>query len=302
MKLYILGNGFDLHHKLKTRYADFHDFLRVHNQDIEFALEMYFNFQVDSNYLWKCFEDDLAHYNYQEFFDAHNGIDIMSESFKPSECYGLEDEIIESTDSFVGRIRSSFEDWLLSIEYPSPRDLSNDILLDLDPKALFLNFNYTDTLTELYGISRDRILYIHNNASDQFGDLIFGHGQDQEDEPEDNEIDENGDSNRTMFTDSERASRYPFYALKKDTESVLKNNRDFFRSLKDVSEIIVLGHSYGYVDLPYFKEVKDNIKKSKWKMAYYSQSDFVNCQTAIEICEIPRDQIEMIRILDLIRK
>jgi hypothetical protein len=83
---------------------------------------------------------------------------------------------------------------------------------------------------------------------------------------------------------------------------VLKNNRDFFISLKDVSEIIVLGHSYGYVDLPYFKEVKDNIKKSKWKMAYYSQSDWGNCQTAIEICEIPRDQIEMIRIPDLIRK
>src|SRR5690606_39278694 len=83
----------------------------------------------------------------------------------------------------------------------------------LDPKALFLNFNYTDTLTELYGISRDRILYIHNNVNDQFGDLIFGHGQEQEDEPEGDEIDENGDSNRTMFTDSERASRHPFYAL-----------------------------------------------------------------------------------------
>ncbi len=136
MKLYILGNGFDLHHKLKTRYADFHEFLNVHNQDIEFDLERYFNFQVDSDYLWKCFEDDLAHYNYQEFFDTHNSIDIMSESFKPSECYGLEDEIIESTDNLVGRIRSNFEDWLLSIEYPSPRDLSNNILLDLDPKAL----------------------------------------------------------------------------------------------------------------------------------------------------------------------
>ncbi|SMG15983.1 bacteriophage abortive infection AbiH family protein [Sphingobacterium psychroaquaticum] len=302
MKLYILGNGFDLHHKLKTRYADFHEFLHVHNQDIEFDLERYFNFQVDSNYLWKCFEDDLAHYNYQEFFETYNNIDIMSESFKPSECYGLEDEISERTESFVDQIRSNFTDWLLSIEYPKPEDLPRSILLNLDKRALFMNFNYTDTLSELYGVSRDRIFYIHNNANEQYGDLIFGHGQEEEDDPEEPELDENGDSNRTMFTDSQRASRTPFNLLKKDTESIINDNTQFFSSLDQVSEVIVLGHSYGEVDLPYFKEVKNNIKNLKWKMAYYSQDDFVSCQTAIKICGISKDQIEMIKITDLINQ
>src|SRR5690606_14104865 len=280
----------------------FQRYVRKYDEDLHSDLECFFSFEVDENYLWKCFERDLAHYQPREFFDRYNNLDTLSESFKPSECFGLEDEIIESTGNFVGRIRSNFEDWLLSIEYPSPGDLSNDILLNLDPKALFLNFNYTDTLTELYGISRDRILYIHNNVNDQFGDLIFGHGQEQEDEPEGDEMDENGDSNRTMFTDSERASRHPFYALKKDTETVIKDNRNFFTDLQNVSEVIILGHSYGPVDLPYFKEVKNNTNNPKWKMAYYSQCDFVNCRTAIEICEIPREQIEMIRITDLIKQ
>lgn len=299
MKLYILGNGFDLQHKLKTRYANFHEFLQIHNQDLEFDLERFFNFQVDDNYLWKCFEDDLAHYNYQEFLDTYNNIDIISESFRPSECYGLEDEISERTESFVDQIRSNFREWLLSIEYPKPEDLPRSILLNLDKRALFMNFNYTDTLSELYGVSRDRIFYIHNNAKEQYGDLIFGHGQEEEDDPEEPELDENGDSNRTMFTDSQRASRIPFHLLKKDTESIINDNTQFFSSLNQVSEVIVLGHSYGKVDLPYLKEIKRNSLHANWKMSYFTRDDHLNCQQAIIECGISNENVEFIRIVDL---
>ncbi|WP_215491193.1 AbiH family protein, partial [Escherichia coli] len=34
MKLYIIGNGFDLHHELDTSYFSFGDYLRKKDQDI----------------------------------------------------------------------------------------------------------------------------------------------------------------------------------------------------------------------------------------------------------------------------
>lgn len=78
----------------------------------------------------------------------------------------------------------------------------------------------------------------------------------EEKNPAKEELDEFGDSNRTIFTDSENATRYPFYALIKDTASILDNNSKYFDNMKSITEIIVLGHSLGEVDWPYFKKIQ----------------------------------------------
>ena len=42
MKLYIIGNGFDLHHKMDTTYASFGLFLKEYNYEVyELLLEHY---------------------------------------------------------------------------------------------------------------------------------------------------------------------------------------------------------------------------------------------------------------------
>ena len=49
--------------------------------------------------------------------------------------------------------------------------------------------------------------------------------------------------------------------------SVDKKNRKFFEQLKDVEQVYSYGFSYGKVDLPYIKEIINNIsnnKNSKW--------------------------------------
>ena len=60
MKLFILGNGFDLHHGLQTRYSDFRDYLKEYHPD-EFELIDSCLCDPEDNYaLWSELEDTLG--------------------------------------------------------------------------------------------------------------------------------------------------------------------------------------------------------------------------------------------------
>jgi hypothetical protein len=49
--LYIIGNGFDLHPGLSTRYSDFHRYIVAHYPDLERDFEEHFRMDVDHQYL-----------------------------------------------------------------------------------------------------------------------------------------------------------------------------------------------------------------------------------------------------------
>jgi len=73
------------------------------------------------------------------------------------------------------------------IEYPDKSEIQSP-QLRFYPESLFINFNYTDTLEELYGIPKSNILYLHNNANDYSGDLIFGHAKKEEKDPKGDDL------------------------------------------------------------------------------------------------------------------
>ena len=58
-RLYIIGNGFDLHHGLKSRYWDFKLYLENKDKDLLEKLEEYFS----SDSLWSDFEGTLEYLN-----------------------------------------------------------------------------------------------------------------------------------------------------------------------------------------------------------------------------------------------
>ena len=294
--LYIIGNGFDLFNGFKTSYADFHNFVIQNFPDLENKIENYFLFETDDKYLWKNFENDLATFQYENLFDDLNNIDVQSESFKPSEVFGLEDEINEEVEHLINDIKDAFRDWIEELE-PPPKKTG---LAKIKKDANFISFNYTNTLEILYSVPTSKILYIHNKAKDYSSELIFGHGALQEKDPAKEELDEFGDSNRTLFTDSENAARYPFYALIKNTSSILDSNSEYFDNIKSINEVIVLGHSLGQVDWPYFKKLQQLFPDANWKISYYSKEEKLNLKsTAIEMLAINDDKIQMIKIHEL---
>ena len=297
--LYIIGNGFDLHHLLKTKYSDFHSFVEEHYNDLGWAFEEFFALSFDENYLWSDFEHDLRTFNWKSFFNHYNSIDVMSDSFKLSERFGLEDEISEAGETLIQHIRDAFGEWIDELEYPE-LTVDNAKLLKLDTPCKVLNFNYTASLELYYGISQNDILYIHNKADGHGSDLIFGHGTNKESDPKTDEQDENGDSNRTIFTDAEDAARTIFYEFKKDTKSILRIHREFFTGLSNIDQIIVLGHSLGDVDWPYFRYLRKCLPSAEWQISYYgSFEENTKRNLAHKVLNLDYEKIKMIRLEDL---
>lgn len=263
--LYIIGNGFDLAHRLPTKYSDFHHFITNNNNDLEDEFENYFNLKVNSDYKWTNFEEDLGSFNSKSFYDSICNIDVSDEDFRPSFVFGLEDDITQQADELVRDIREAFECWLETIKIDNIKKK-----FKFEEKSVFVNFNYTPTLQEVYNIEENRILHIHGNIFEDRGNLIFGH--DDESEPV-FELDENGDSNRTMFSDSESASRYPFEALKKLVSETVSQNKSFFENIKNLKNIIVYGHSLNQIDIAYFEEINKYAKKAIWKVSFYGEHE-----------------------------
>lgn len=269
--LYILGNGFDLHHKLPTSYADFNKSVVETDPELAHTLEEYFTFKVNHKYLWCDFECDLGTFASQSFFDFHNGCDPLSENFRYSEVYAVEDEVREAAENLIESIRDAFSQWIDGIEFPEQPSRTTK-LLNITDRSKFITFNYTATLEELYHISDDRIFYIHNKAGGFNGELIFGHGL-ADDEKQDDTLDEFGESSRTMFTDAEGAARSVFYAFRKDTDEVINEHGKYFRELAGTKNIIVLGHSIADVDNPYFQLIAKQAPGASWTFSYFGDQE-----------------------------
>ncbi|MFZ6047418.1 bacteriophage abortive infection AbiH family protein [Pseudomonas sp. CR3202] len=258
--LNIIGNGFDLWHGLPTSYDLFYAFAK----DTLDELESFYLIDTVQNGPWSDFENSLGKFDWQLFYEAHDHTDPTDENFRPSEAFGLEDDITEQANDLVEAIKEHFHEWIESIDVTLASKK-----VSFSEADSFLSFNYTSTIQLIYGIDDANILHIHGRSG-AYDDLIFGHGETMEEEPE---LDENGDSNRTIFSDAEGAAKYPFYALQKPVSEVIKTNRDFFSSLGSFSTIRVIGHSLNDIDLPYFEEIAKNSNNANWKIYCYRLED-----------------------------
>lgn len=285
-KLYIIGNGFDLWHGLPTGYDRFYVFAK----EMLDELENYYSFDVAHVGLWCDFENSLGRFDWRSFYEAHDNTDVTAESFSRSKVYGLEDDLTEQADHLVEAIRESFREWIEGIDISVAEKK-----LAFPEDAGFITFNYTSTLQSIYGISDEKVFHVHGRA-DKFDALIFGHGETMDEEPE---LDENGDSNRTMFSDAEGAAKYPFYALRKPVGEVIEKNRNLFDSVGHISEIIVVGHSLNTIDLPYFSKLAACAPNAQWLVCCYDVADEVHHVEELVNCDVRRESIRTCTYADL---
>jgi hypothetical protein len=136
--LYVIGNGFDLFHKLPTRYIDF----SLHSGSKLEDLETYFYFDFSDDQMWWNFENKLGDFDGKLFFDDYC-LNDKCESW--GEAQGVADDISEWADKLVDEIRESFESWIESIDLYKVRPI-----LNIDRHARYLSFNYTSVLTRLF--------------------------------------------------------------------------------------------------------------------------------------------------------
>ena len=109
---------------------------------------------------------------------------------------------------------------------------------------MYLNFNYTRVLEELY--EQCNVHHIHGETG---GDLIFGHGE---------TLRESKHSGATWHL-----SKIHDY-FKKPTEDVISNNWLFYGRLSDIKDVYSFGFSFSNVDLPYIKKICRCWDTSDW--------------------------------------
>ncbi len=289
--LYIIGNGFDLHHKVKSSYKDFSEWLKRNNNDLYCTLSSVC--RVD--YLWKDFEKALGYVNRDYFIDMG---DLMlprswTEDDGYAELFYAQDFVREEADTLWKNILKWFRKWVRTVSWTEESD---SMKLRIDYEARFITFNYTPFLETQYGIPSENILYIHGKASDMNLPPVIGHdGKDTFDEwyrKAGRATKRHYKGKHAILPEVEMMTESveEFYAVsKKPVHEILLRNQWFVSNLYDVKHIYVLGHSLGAVDIPYFKainEANDYSENLHWHVSYYSEEERSRLEGIMRKCII----------------
>ena len=246
-KLFILGNGFDIKHGIPSRYSDFAKFVQGVNIELFQYVERVVQ-NLSPNGLWSNFEEALATQNVEELLKHKQ----------------------EENDVRYNDLQMAFRDWVISVKkYIDFANIGKKYQFDENDK--FLTFNYTNTLEKVYGINSSNICHIHgymeNKESEElFTDYIWGHGREKE------ELD------ITIEDEYSRQEIQVIIVSYKKKHQMQKMN-DFLNekigTIEGETDFVVLGHSLGLVDKPYFKTLFEKYPTAKWRIGYFEDSDYI---------------------------
>ena len=322
-KLFIIGNGFDIAHDLKTNYLYFKkfvyqqaygkdelleslqnmdpikDFLKdsdnsiykseiyaeevmeiLNGTDSQDKLKLLYQILLhitDPEMFWGDFEEKLACFT---FMNASTPYFVTNDSKEDTESRKeLAKNVADKLSQYVHHqlnklfkqwIKENYEQWesqLSMIKFTSHFPIAKETILT-NRDARFLNFNYTRTLGDFYGIPSSNIIHIHGDLDD--GVFIFGHGEDSIVIPEGADV-----LSQAMY----RLSA----ANRKPVNQQLRKHDYFFKSLSSIKEIYFIGFGIrdeDGVDAPYFKEI---FKQAPDVSIYVDQFDKKNEYTIKKI-------------------
>jgi hypothetical protein len=319
--LYIIGNGFDIYHRLDTRYQSFANYLEKNNNEVYELLIKYYGLPdiksptlTDDEYaLWSRFEEALADLDYKSVLD--DNLDLVAspgaEDFKDRDWHTFQVEMELIIADLTTTLIKEFNSFILNVDYSSkPKSL----LISIEENSKFLNFNYTETLQKFYEIPDQDILYIHNKSDLNNCKLILGHGTDPVNFEETDEIKPQGLTDEQYEEWREqKADEYDYsyesakqeiltYYTKafKNTSSIIENNHQFFSGLGEIDKVIVLGHSISQVDIKYFETLKGSLQESVvWYVSYFGDLEKEKHKQALLNLGIKEANFIQINIADL---
>lgn len=294
-KLYIVGNGFDLQHGMKSRYWDFKDYLEIKDADLVEKLEEYFS----SDTLWSDFEETLASLDTEQIIDECMSYlePYSAEDWSDAYHHDYQYEVQRRIDLITKNLKERFTEWVLQLQLP---DNAVQCMVHIDNKAVFINFNYTDTLERLYKVPSDRIFYIHNKAISTKSTLILGHSRNPKNEKTLNELYNDEDTDVRVAEGNRILDDY-FVDTYKSTETIINESNHFFDSLANVEAIYIFGHSLSVVDKPYFQEIAKRINTEivVWKVSFHNKKDLIGFNQFFIDLNIPKHNVNYDRIYNI---
>ena len=85
----------------------------------------------------------------------------------------------------------------------------------------------------------------------------------------------------------------------KKSDDVIKNNKDKFKNLTYIENVVVIGHSLSQVDYPYFKEIikhNKNATNMEWYISWYSSGDLKRIDEFVSEMNVLSSNVEFFRI------
>jgi hypothetical protein len=271
--LYILGNGFDLHHHIPSSFKAFGGYLLKHDPGTYEVVERYFD--MDTQF-WGEFEERLAHFDSDSLIEDASDflVSYGAEDWSDAYHHDYQHEIRSAVDAVSKTLRLRFAEWIRQLPIPAPADIAG-ISVSIDPSAAFLNFNYTPSLQCLYSVPDRNILHIHGSASDPTESLVLGHGWKPASVIDPYRHEQDREDADTRVIEGQQLVEDYFKGTFKPTSQIVAKHASFFTGLSDVDTILVMGHSISEVDQPYFREIIANINSSavRWKISYRNDLD-----------------------------
>lgn len=257
----IIGNGFDLHHRMKTQYTDYRDYLLSIGEDnIVTCFERCD--EISPEYMWNRLEEVIGMLSYEDAYCYLTS--YRSDKWRDSAHHDFQYEIDKMTEYWPG-LKDNLIGWIQNIKYTN-----EDVRLRklISEATRFLSFNYTNTLEVLYDVPKSKITYIHGDAS-KSDELVLGHRSDDW-YPEWDRT--NPDEDVRLLEASEIMDRH-FENTKKQIEEIVERHKDFFVTCYEYDEIYVLGLSYNDTDRMYLQEIAVHNDKATWYFNWHSIED-----------------------------
>jgi hypothetical protein len=260
-KLYIIGNGFDLHHGLRTSYMNFRDNYVKKRSPIfwNYLLDIYGDTPQQDDLWWRDFENMLGRVDYASLANSHNG-----------EAIGF----MKVRNFMQGTLPPLFGKWIKEVD--TQIDLNTLTLVpEIDTDSWFFTFNYTMLLERFYNVDDSHICHIHDSIKHP-DDIIVGHDSDggqlvkyvQE---------YNKDYQKTDSSYANSINQYVINGAKKVKDRIISYEIEGkFNQYSDIKHFVVMGFSLNDIDIPYIKmiiEVNKNILGADWTLYWYSDGE-----------------------------
>ncbi|MGL5149181.1 MAG: AbiH family protein [Clostridium sp.] len=310
--LFIIGNGFDLAHDLKTSYLDFKKY--VEENDPQFFKDFYslhmYSFEreyenplmtesINDEYegLWKNIESNMKDVNEDLIFDANLELGLEYNDPYSEDCFDTAyDYLLPYIKGIPEKLLENLQRWVETIELEEISKKTKYIN-NYYTQNIYLTFNYTRVLEEVYEIDSSDICHIHGEVGDE---LVIGHLNQERSVELSEEKNREEDSffegldpfeeeykmALEEFSYTKNHYNYKVEQLKykllieyydktvKVPQNHIGYNKYFFNKISKVKNIYVVGHSLGDVDIPYFEEVFKRVdQNTRWNIFYYGENE-----------------------------
>lgn len=295
MKLVILGNGFDLHHGLRTSFAHYRDYLIANNKnDIVTKVDSLITRQKGKSDFKTIDWNDIEKYLFKEF-DSIRMSNTHSGEQKKILYNNLEQDMEKFTEGLY--------QYLIQISKSLNFKENITIKKELKSSNVILTFNYTSLYNQYKLDNNPEIFHIHGNLSENDLPLIGYYC----------------DVHRSKKQSEDHHVLYSGYFIHKPALAWKQNNISFehrqqtfstrFRS--NIDEVVLIGFSFGESDRHIYnllnelmvdqhteermlKATVEKTKKIKIRIFSYKESD--TDLTIAKIKKILPRRFEVIKI------